>query len=75
MHPSAKIKSNTNDICSIKPVWISCHGFNYIRAESTLKYSLLFVNRLSVSHFPVPPKIDSLCVYYVSVCPAVSQHC
>lgn len=75
MHPSAKIKSNTNDICSIKPVWISCHGFNYISAESSLKYSLSFVNRLSVSHLAVPPKIDFLCVYYASVCPAVSQHC
>lgn len=56
MHPSAEIKSNTDYICSIKPAWISCHGFNYISAESSLKYSLLFVSRLSVSHFPLYPK-------------------
>lgn len=62
MHPSAKIKSNTNDICSIKPAWISCHGFNYISAESGFKYSLLFVSRLSVSHFPDPPPKIRLCL-------------
>lgn len=62
MHPSAKIKSNTNYLCPVKPVWISCHGFNYISSESRFKYSLLFVKSALGEPLPTSPKIDPLCV-------------